>query len=222
MAGAALNMEHELVRYDAMVTAIAECHRVDEVKDLANKAQALALYARQAQNVDAERKATAVRLRAERRAGELFKELERTSPQEKANIANAVMGHDVPATVAATSEYREALERTQTSERTAQRWQELATVPNDVFEKHLGEPLAIPTTSKIIADAKSVPTGPRMNDTSLWIWGRLRDFERMRCVDSDPNEIFDGMTDTMQADVRRILPTFVEWCEQLTTEVANA
>lgn len=214
-------MEHELVRYDAMVSAIAECHRVDEVKDLANKAQALALYARQAQNVDAERKATAVRLRAERRAGELFRELERTPPQE-ANSSGSNQ-HRSPATVAGEqSEYREALERTQTSERTAQRWQELATVPKDVFEKHLGEPLAIPTASKILADAKSVPTGPRMNDTSLWIWGRLRDFERMRCVDVDANEIFDGMTDTMQADVRRILPSFLDWCEQLTKEVANA
>ena len=206
-------MEGELVRYDAMVSAIAECHRVDEVKDLANKAQALALYARQAQNVDAERKATAVRLRAERRAGELFKELERSSGGYAPNAA---------ATVAGASEYREALERTQTSERTAQRWQELATVPKEVFEKHLGEPLAIPTASRIIADAKSVPTGPRMNDTSLWIWGRLRDFERMRCNASDPQKIFDGMTDTMQADVLRILPAFIEWCEQLTKETANA
>ena len=31
-------MDLGLVKYDAMVTVIAECHRVDELKDLGDKA----------------------------------------------------------------------------------------------------------------------------------------------------------------------------------------
>jgi hypothetical protein len=62
----------QLVRYDSMCRAIAECYRVDEVKDIRDKAVALQAYARQAKNLDAERKACVVRMRAERRCGELL------------------------------------------------------------------------------------------------------------------------------------------------------
>ena len=56
----------DLAIYDRMCFAIAECHRVDEVKNLRDKAQALELYARQCKNTEAERQAANVRLRAER------------------------------------------------------------------------------------------------------------------------------------------------------------
>lgn len=44
-------------------------------------ARAVEVYAKQAKNVEAERKATEIRLRAERRTGELLRELERATPQ---------------------------------------------------------------------------------------------------------------------------------------------
>lgn len=72
-----------LVRYQAMCTAIAECHRVDEATDIRDKARALEVYYQQANNTEAERKAIDIRLRAERRAGELLKELARAEgPQQ--------------------------------------------------------------------------------------------------------------------------------------------
>ena len=46
-----MNTTSELVRYDAMCHAIAECHSVDEVADLHDKALALEVYAKQAMNV---------------------------------------------------------------------------------------------------------------------------------------------------------------------------
>lgn len=52
---------------------------IDGVKDLPDKAMAFEVYARQAQNVDAVRKACEIRLRAERRTGELLKDLQRAS-----------------------------------------------------------------------------------------------------------------------------------------------
>lgn len=63
-----------LVRYDAMLVAIAEVKAVDEAKDIVDKAEAMRVYARQAKNREAEIDMAEIRIRAERRLGELLKE----------------------------------------------------------------------------------------------------------------------------------------------------
>jgi hypothetical protein len=62
-----------LVKYDAACRALAEAKSVDEVKGIHNEAAALAAYARQAKNKDLEANAMKIRMRAERRIGELIK-----------------------------------------------------------------------------------------------------------------------------------------------------
>jgi hypothetical protein len=61
--------------------AIDAAYQVDEVKDIRDKAKALEEYNRQGQNVDAERQACEIRLRAERKAGKLLGELESAKPR---------------------------------------------------------------------------------------------------------------------------------------------
>jgi len=60
-------------RYEAATQALAECTRIDECKDWADKAQALASYARQAQDDTLEKHSIRIRARAIRRAGELLR-----------------------------------------------------------------------------------------------------------------------------------------------------
>jgi hypothetical protein len=58
-----------LLHYDAMCREIAEAHRMDEVKDISDKALALEIYARQALNTEAEDRCREIRQRAERKWG---------------------------------------------------------------------------------------------------------------------------------------------------------
>lgn len=62
--------------YENARTALAACQQVDECKDWADKAAALASYAKQAEDDQLERMAQRIRARAIRRAGELLKQIE--------------------------------------------------------------------------------------------------------------------------------------------------
>jgi hypothetical protein len=70
VSGAALPKTYEAAR-----TALAQCQAIDECKDWADKAAALASYARQSEDVELERMAARIRARAMRRAGEIAKQM---------------------------------------------------------------------------------------------------------------------------------------------------
>lgn len=67
----------ELVKYDAACRAVAELKTIDECKEFANYAEAARAYARQAQNRQLEIDACEVRVRAERRLGQILLELKK-------------------------------------------------------------------------------------------------------------------------------------------------
>lgn len=212
-----------LVRYEAMVSAIAECHRVDEVKDIRDKALALELYAKQAKDESAIRRANEIRLRAERRAGELLKEMahsgQRATPADTLKkggspvVARCDHGKSgqpkgpqsrpatlIPAKAKTLTEL--GISKTQSS-----RWQALAEVPAEVFEDALRDKPS-PSTSAIINEAREPPF--RVNEESLWLWGRARDFERRKFYQGHSiSGLVDGMTEEMQADMVRLVPKLV-------------
>lgn len=65
-------MTHQLIKYDAACRALAEAKSVDEVKSWSDKAAAIQAYGRMAQDKTLEVDAAEIRIRAERRLGELL------------------------------------------------------------------------------------------------------------------------------------------------------
>lgn len=192
----------ELVRYSAMCTAILECHKVDEVKEIRDRAHALEVYAAQALNMDAERKACEIRLRAERRWGELYKASDKNKGTRLIGGRMTRPPGEEP-----------TLDEMGVSKDQASKWQALASVPNDEFESALLDPEVKPSTEGILSRRNE--DTPRMDPKALWLWGRLRDFERDRISERDPRELLSAMTDTMQADVVRIAPTVVAFLKEM-------
>ena len=155
----------EVVLYDRMVLAINECHQTDQVKEIRDQALALETYAKQAQNQEAEQKAIEIRIRAERRAGELLKALEKqpgkrtdlTSVQATPRLSEDA---DLNSAQAAPSLFAQAKEQAKISDDQAKRWQKLAEIPKDEFEQALKAPETKPSTSGLIKSALFKPIAP--------------------------------------------------------------
>jgi len=75
------------VTYEAAQTALANCQQVDECKDWADKAAALASYAKQSQDESLLLMAQRIKARAVRRAGELLAQIEPAKPGPKPELS---------------------------------------------------------------------------------------------------------------------------------------
>lgn len=117
----------QLIRYDAACQAIAIARKVDEVKDIRDKAEAVRAYAKQANNKQLEADALEIRKRAERRAGELLTEMKETGERQTRGSTGGGRAKSEAATLQDIG-----VTKDQSSE-----WQKLAAIPEEKFETHL-------------------------------------------------------------------------------------
>jgi len=150
-----------VILYDRMVLAINECHRTDEVKEVRDKALAIEYYSRQAKNTEAEQKAIEIRIRAERKAGELLAEVNPGPGGDRKSKK-----HDAPLIA-----YAQAKETANISDDQAKCWQKLAEIPKDEFEEALKDPETKPSTSGLIKSSlfkprSDIPLPPSLDEIS--------------------------------------------------------
>jgi hypothetical protein len=196
----------ELVLYDAMCKAIQAAHDIDEVKEIHDKARAIEVYTRQAKNKEAERQAREIRLRAERRAGQLLREMQKM----KGGRPTKNQSHDATSSSLTLSKLN--ISKTQSS-----RWQQLARVPEAAFEAAIAEGGA--TTTAIVEaylQPGNVPTKDVVDPNANWLWRQLLDFERKGLLAKDPNHLLMNMAPPMQAATLEMAPRVAAWLERIS------
>jgi len=110
-------------------TALAQCERIDECKDWADKAAALASYAKQADDKSLHRMATRIQVRAIQRCGDLLKQIDAAKNQHDAEKRSRLAGVG-----GGPSTRREAGKGAGLSERQQKTAVRVANVPKDEFE----------------------------------------------------------------------------------------
>ena len=120
-------MDNVLMKFDVARQAIAEATSIDEVKQIRDKAEAVRLYVKQqGESLEMQNEIATIKLRAERKAGELLAEIERV---ENGKSPSSV---DEPT-------YTEILKNNGLSYGSADRWQKIATLPEETFEEVIEE-----------------------------------------------------------------------------------
>ncbi len=121
--------ERALAKLDQARLALAECRTLPEVLKIRDLAEAFKAYVNAARlGREAQNHAAEIAILACRKAGDFLSQLERGKP-----------GPKLPATIAGNSDYMKTLEETNTPERTAQHWQRLFRIPEEVLTKYIDE-----------------------------------------------------------------------------------
>jgi hypothetical protein len=126
--------------------AIAVAYEADEVKQIRDKARAIEIYARQVRNIEAERRACEIRLRAERRCRQLLQQMEKAKGSPGNQHTGPVARCDGSKTLSDLG-----ISKSQSS-----RWQKMADILDADF-KHSFADAARPATTGLLASHAAAP-----------------------------------------------------------------
>jgi hypothetical protein len=122
----------ELVKYEAAKYALAEAKAVDEVKHIHDVSAAMKAYAKQAKDKQMEVDACEIRIRAERRLGEMIRH-----QKETVGLNTGAMG--IGKSAVGSDDRTPTLADVGISKDLSSRSQQIASIPEDEFEETLAE-----------------------------------------------------------------------------------
>jgi hypothetical protein len=127
-----------LLKVEEARRILAECKKLDEAKAIRDTAEAVRIYTRQRDaSREAQNDAGEIKLRAERRLGQLLKE-QKEGGQRATREGNLRKGpKSTPSTSEEASRPPATLAELGISRDAASKWQQVAEVPEERFEEHL-------------------------------------------------------------------------------------
>ncbi len=137
---------NQLAHFMKAKRELALVTRIDEVKEIRDKAEALRVYAKQAgESLQMQNNCAEIKIRAERRAGELLQETDKNSGGRPTKTRNTMLQVSGPTLLEL------GVTRIQSS-----RWQTIANIPERIFEQHVKETRARAETGDTRAELTTV------------------------------------------------------------------
>ena len=202
--------------YETAQKALAECSRVDECKDWSDKAAALASYARQANDNTLHNLALRIQARAQRRMGELLKQI---PSGQGANLTAAGRAGAVPIC-------RESVARDAgLSDRQRKTALRVASVPEPAFTAAVESPQPPTVTALAAMGTSSRPAAPERDvrpadpATESRAFGMLRDLAAF-CATHDAAGIAIACRDPDAA--RGHVEEIDRWLDRFVTRLPHA
>jgi len=130
----------DLVTYEAAIQAIDNYVHIDEAAAGLDKIVAIEVYAKRANNHELERNAVRVRVRAERKCGELLKDREMNKGGGDQNSTGTLK---VPVLSP------KSLKEIGISKNNSSAWQRLADIPEEIFNKEINKEGAMPNMKRM-------------------------------------------------------------------------
>lgn len=189
--------------YEQAKIALASCERIDECWEWANKAEALASYAKMADDDSLRRLADRIQARAVRRMGELLKEFDGRGGDQTKSIGTGTFGPN-RGEVAASA----GISRRQ--QVTAVR---VANVPAEQFDAAIesDNPATVTALAEMGTKVRAVPPEGFKRATHLiGTVGRFADF----CAANAPEEVAGGVLPEEAASLRAQVSTIDTWLDR--------
>lgn len=202
--------------YEAAKVALSNCASIDECKDWSDRAEALASYAKQADDDTLRIMADRIQARAVRRCGELLKQIDARGGDQSKKDAT---GHFAPSRYGAGHDAGMSDRQIKTAVR-------VANVPEPTFEAAVESP-APPTVTKLadMGRQRREPTPPPPTWTppegfqeATKLLGRVRDFARF-CAAHDPALVAGGVMPGEASDLRQQVSTIDGWLDRFVVSL---
>lgn len=158
--------------------------------------------------------ALAIRARAEIRLAE---EYDAAKPDDGAFYGNqwSVGGDNAPLTAASTGLRRDEIHE-------ARRMRDAEAADPGLIERTIGDLVERgeePTRAALKREiARPEPQPKQIDPRALWLWGRLKDFERDGIIAAGAAHLVSELTDPMREDVRRLAPMVRAFLQQIEQE----